>query len=120
MFIWVPVGDANPDSYTYKYVKMLPSIAFPQEDRTTCVTSSFASCLHYGLTSGKLIPTQTNVNLFKNPTEFSAHIEQFGRDYIISPDQDQSKILQSLCHKLTSHSEFSKFFEITKIDLKLI
>jgi hypothetical protein len=100
MFIWVPVGDACPDSSPYKYDETLPLIAFPQEDRNTCVTSSFASCLQYGFTSGKLIPAETNAHLFTNSTEFPAHIEQFGRDYIISPDQDQSKHLQALCNKL--------------------
>jgi hypothetical protein len=74
MFIWVPVGDARPDLYPYDYDKTLPPIAFPQEDRNTCVTSSFASCLHYGFTSGKLIPTDTNAHFFKNPTKFPAHM----------------------------------------------
>jgi hypothetical protein len=118
MFIWVPVGDARPDSYPYEYDETLPPIAFPQEDRNTCVTSSCASCFQYGFTSGKLIPAESNAHLFTTFTEFPAHIEQFGRDYIISPDQDQSKILQSLCNKLRSHYEFSKFFEITKIEVK--
>jgi hypothetical protein len=68
--IWVPVGEARPDSYPYEYDKKLPPIAFPQDNRNTCVTSSFASCLYYGITSGKLIPSATNAHLFKNPPNF--------------------------------------------------
>jgi hypothetical protein len=106
MFIWVPVGDAHPDLYPHEYDKTLPPITFPQDDCNPGVISPFAICLHYGFTSEKLIPTDTNAHLFKNCTEFPAHIEQFSRDYIISPDQDQSKIIQSLCHKLRRHDEF--------------
>jgi hypothetical protein len=45
VFIWVPVGAPCPVSYPYEYDNKLPSIAFPQEDRNACATSSFASCL---------------------------------------------------------------------------
>jgi hypothetical protein len=42
VFIWVPVGARRPDSYPYNYDEEVPSISFPQEDRNTCVTSTFA------------------------------------------------------------------------------
>jgi hypothetical protein len=59
VFIWVPVGAPRPDSYPYNYDKKLPSIAFPQKDRNTCVTSSFASCLHCTLISDSDFQTQS-------------------------------------------------------------
>jgi hypothetical protein len=63
VFIWVPVGAPCPDSYPYNYDKKLPSIAFPQEDRNTCVTSSFASCLDSKLISDSNFQSP---NLVKN------------------------------------------------------
>jgi hypothetical protein len=50
-FLWVPVGDARPNSYPYEYDQSLPTISFKQETRPTCVTSSFASFFAYYLTT---------------------------------------------------------------------
>jgi aminoglycoside N3'-acetyltransferase len=98
---------------------VLPLIAVPQEDRNTCVTSTFASGLRYMLTSGCVFNSQTNVHLIENLTKFPAHIEQYGRDYIGNRANDQSKILQSFCTMLRGKPEFSKYFEITKIDVSM-
>jgi hypothetical protein len=76
VFIWVPVGAPSPDSHPYYYDKKITSIALQQDDRNTCATSSFASCLYYMLTSGCVFNSQTNVHLIKNLTELPAHIDQ--------------------------------------------
>jgi hypothetical protein len=114
VFIWVPVGAPRPDLNPYNYDKKLPSIAFPQEDRNTCVTSSFASCLYCKLISDADFQSR---NLIKSLINFPAHIEQYDPEYIVNRSTDQSKTLQSFCTMLRGHHEFSKFFEITKIDV---
>jgi hypothetical protein len=82
VFIWVPVGAPHPDSYSYNYDKKLPSIDFPQEDHnTSCITSSFASCLYCKLISDSDFQSQ---NLFKSLINFPAHIEQYGHEHIVN------------------------------------
>jgi hypothetical protein len=112
VFIWVPVGAPHPNSYPYIYDKKLPSIASPQEDRNTCVTSSFASCLHSKLISDSDLQSK---NWLKSLIKFPAHIEQYGREYIAHRSHNQSKIIQSFCTMLREQHEFSKLFKLTKI-----
>jgi hypothetical protein len=90
VFIWVPGGAPRPNSYPYIYHKKLPSIAFPQEDHNTCVTSSFASCLHSKLISDSDFQSQY---LFRSLINFPAQIEQHGQEYIANRSNDQSKIM---------------------------
>jgi len=113
VFIWVPVGAPRPNSYPYNYDKKLPKIAFPQENRDTCVTSSFASCLDAKLISDSNFQSR---NCFRSLINFPVQIEQYGREYIMNPSNDQSKIIQTFCTMLRENHEFSKFFEIIKID----
>jgi hypothetical protein len=83
-FIWVPVGKANPGRpFPYKYDKHLPLIQYPQGKLDTCATSSFASCL-FSL----------------GFCDAASLIEQFGRDFIVNPYNNQSCIFQSLVHFL--------------------
>jgi hypothetical protein len=97
--------------HTPTTTKKLPSIAFPQEDCNTCVTSSFASCLHSKLISDSDLQSK---NLFRSLVNFPAHIEQYGREYIANCSNNQSKIIQSFCTMLREKHEFSKLFEINK------
>jgi hypothetical protein len=112
VFIWVPVGAPRPNSYPYEYDKKLPSIAFPQEDRNTCVTSSFSSCLHSMLISDSDFQSR---NLLKSLINFPAYMEQYGCEYIANRSNNQSKIIQSFCTMLREKHEFSKLFKIKKL-----
>jgi hypothetical protein len=106
VFIRVPVGTPHPNSYPYIYDKKLPSIAFPQEDRNTCVTSSFASCLHSKLIYDSDLQSK---NLLKSLINFPAHIEQYGHEYIANRSNNQSKIIQSFCTILReNHENYSR------------
>jgi hypothetical protein len=87
VFIWVPVGAPRPDSYPYNYDEELLLIVFPQEDRNTCETSSFASCLYCKLISDSDFQSQ---NWIKSLINFPAHIEQYGHEYIVNQSNDQS------------------------------
>jgi hypothetical protein len=42
--------------------------------------------------------------------------EKHGHEYIANQSNDQSKIIQSFCNMLREKHEFSKLFEIIKID----
>jgi hypothetical protein len=72
------------------------------------------------LTSGCVFHSQTRVHKINNLTEFPAHIEQYCCDYIGNRANDQSKILHSFCTMLRGKHEFSKFFEIAKIDVSTL
>jgi hypothetical protein len=54
--------------------------------------------------------------LFRSLVNFPAQIEQYGREYIANQSNDQSKIIQSFCNVPREKHEFSKLFEIIKID----
>ena len=83
-YLWIPVGTARPNCvYPYDYNLDYPQIKFPQEDRETCVTSSFASCLY----SMKM-------------ESFAIWVEDFGRKYITDSSKNQSRFIQQLASSI--------------------
>jgi hypothetical protein len=92
-YLWIPVGTARPNSiYPYKYNLDYPKIVFQQEDRETCVTSSFASCLHY-----------------MGMKTFASWVEDFGCKYIEDFTNDQSRLIQQLAESISSAGDASRF-----------
>ena len=92
-YLWIPVGTARPNSiYPYKYNLDYPKIVFQQEDRETCVTSSFASCLHY-----------------MGMKTFASWVEDFGCKYIEDFTNNQSRLIQQLAESISSAGDASRF-----------
>jgi hypothetical protein len=101
-YLWIPVGTARPDCvYPYEYNKDYPRIMFRQEDRETCVTSSFASCLHY-----------------MNMSAFAVWVEEFGRNFIEDNSNNQSRFMQQLANSICTNinaQHFRSYWQLKKI-----
>jgi hypothetical protein len=99
-YIWIPVGAADPNKvYPYEYNVNLPRIAFPQGEMDTCITSSFASCLiHLGY------------------EDTAKWVEEFGKDYVKDPSNDQSRIMQRLAGEICTCPGFSQKWVIQRLN----
>jgi hypothetical protein len=92
-YLWIPVGTARPDCvYPFEYNMEYPQIVFPQGDRETCVTSSFASCLHY-----------------MHMESFASWVEDFGQKFIEDSSKDQSRFIQQLASSICGNIEAKEF-----------
>jgi hypothetical protein len=101
-YLWIPVGTARPDCvYPYEYNKDYPRIMFRQEDRETCVTSSFASCLHY-----------------MNMSAFAVWVEEFGRNFIEDNSNNQSRFMQQLANSICTNinaQHFRSYWQLKRL-----
>ncbi|NJO64331.1 MAG: hypothetical protein HC836_41045 [Richelia sp. RM2_1_2] len=100
-YLWIPAGNSNKKPYPFEYNKQNPKIKFQQGDRQTCASSSLASCLH---ALGYI--------------ESAVWVEDYGRKYIESNNNDPSIILSALVNNLQSNQPFlNKRFKVTQIKL---
>jgi hypothetical protein len=99
-FLWIPVGSSSDKVYPYKYNYKFPKIVYRQGKSDTCVSSSFASCLHH---LG-----------FEDAAEW---VQAYGLSCLDDKSIDCSRILQNMIDKMNKAcTEFMRKWLIKKVD----
>jgi hypothetical protein len=102
-FLWIPVGNARPNQkYPYKYNPSYPQIHFQQGKLHTCASSSFASCLY-----------------FLGLEETATLVNEFGKEYIKNPDNDQSRIIKHIILQVEHVREFTSKWRVCVLNPQL-